>query len=79
MGAYEFFRVTIVGVKRKGGGEIELTWTSGSGDRYTVWSSLDLLTGAWEKGETIPSAGISTSWIDLDAVCRQRFYTIQSE
>ena len=78
MGAYEYgswpFKVLeMSGVE----GEALLTWESRAEDTYMVWSCVDLTTGGWVEEASVASQGASTSWTDVSAVGKQKFYRIE--
>jgi hypothetical protein len=77
MGAYEFFRPTIVNVKETDEEGVELTWTSQANDSYVIFSSADLATGAWVEEATVPSQGSTTFWTDPAPVVPIKFYRVQ--
>jgi len=79
MGAYEYgsFSFRIVGIKKEGGGETNLLWSSRSGYVYVVWSCGDLLGGLWVEETTVPSNGSRMSWIDPRATTIAKFYRIE--
>jgi hypothetical protein len=78
MGAYEYgssspFRITQLLMT----GGFQLTWASRPGDQYVVWSCTDLASGAWTQGQTVPSAGDSTSWTDASPSGARKFYRVE--
>jgi hypothetical protein len=78
MGAYEFFRASIVKVEKTGEGDVQLTWTSQEGESYTVWSRLDLLFGDWTpEAEKIRPQGPWTSWAG-ETSGRMKFYRVEA-
>ncbi len=81
MGAHEFgsFPFKIVEAAMPPGAGPQLTWNSRTGDTYTVWSCLDLLSGEWTKEESIPSQGQTTTWTDAGAAPSRKFYKVQIE
>ena len=72
-------RPTVSGISQPQQGVVEVTWTSGSGANYTVWSCLDLLSGPWNEEAIIPSSGDSTIWTDLNTSLPRKFYRIGVE
>jgi hypothetical protein len=64
LGAYEYgsspFEITKMTAGT--GDEPQLTWNSGPGERYTIWSCCDLVAGAWTEAARVSSEGTSTTW-----------------
>jgi len=71
-----FFRIVEI-VQPAPEGKIRLTWNSSPGATYTIWSSSDLLAGAWIEEPTVPSGGETTSWTDPDTTSTRKFYRIE--
>jgi hypothetical protein len=63
MGAFEYNskRFAITEITRLDGNSVFLTWNSQPNNSYTLWFLEDPSTGAWVKGETLPSWGATTS------------------
>lgn len=78
MGAYEFFRASVVNVQKTVEGAVQLTWTSQEGESYTIWSRLDLLSGDWIlEAQKIQPQGPWTSWLG-DTGVRMKFYRVEA-
>jgi hypothetical protein len=78
MGAYEHrFPLSILKVEEGAGPQTLLTWASRRGATYIIRSSPNLLSGLWVEEATIISQGSSCSWLDPDALSRQKFYRIE--
>ncbi len=81
MGAYEhassIFRV--VELTRTASGAIELAWTSGLEESYSVLACYDLARGSWIRvnRDPIPSAGQITTWTVPAGAYPCMFYRIQ--
>jgi hypothetical protein len=81
IGAYEYgsFPFRLVGVTKKGGGGLELSWNSRPGDTYIIESCLDIASGVWNVEATVPSQGESTSLRDSETAFPRKFYRIAIE
>jgi len=82
VGAYEYgsFPFEITKMAAGTGDKAQLTWNSGPGERYTIWSCPDLVAGAWTKATTVSSEGTSTTWTHPDTPpSRTLFYRIGKE
>jgi hypothetical protein len=69
----------IADISKAAPGEISLTWASGPGATYTIWSCLDIVNGSWMEEATVPSAGQATTWTDPDMSSACKFYRVEME
>jgi hypothetical protein len=79
MGAYEYrsWPFRIVGLSKKPGSQLELTWNSRPGDSYTIMSCSHLGAEQWTEEDTIQSAGDQTNWVDSSIGSAAKFYRIR--
>jgi len=79
VGAYEYgsspFEITSMAAGTAD--KAQLTWNSGPGERYTIWSCSDLVAGAWTEAATLSSEGTSTTWADEGTTSPCKFYRIE--
>jgi hypothetical protein len=68
----------IESVKLDAGGST-VTWQSGAGKRYQVWSRLDVVGDPWQTvGAPVTAGGNPTSFTDASATNSFRFYRVQA-
>jgi hypothetical protein len=81
MGAYEFtFVLTILGLAKTEGGEIQLTWNSRPGDTYIVRARPDFVGWEWIDVATVASQGMSTTWSDSSTESNVKmFYRVETD
>jgi hypothetical protein len=83
MGAYEHrsFVFDIVEVDKTPEGQPKITWSSRSGDTYSVWSRPRFPTGImivpWTEEASVPSGGETTSWTDPAVMGQMKIYRIE--
>jgi hypothetical protein len=66
-------RPEVSGISQPQQGAVQITWTSGAGINYTVWSCLDLNSGPWDEEAVVPSSGDSTAWPDPNTILSRKF------